>query len=282
MSIDLSFHGPEFHLPERVGVVGRDALRLRVEELEDRLRPGRGRVVITDRAGRRLLVPDVLGERGDLAELVVGEEVRAVRLAEVEGDLQLVGRADRRAQDVVGVLAGRVSGPVVLVGGDEVLPELDVTRGDLSAVRPLPALQRDGDRLAVRGVHGRIGEAQAVVQRHRAVLTEPVQRPVHEELKLGEVRDAEILEARQREDVVRLGSWSLCEGRGRLRDLWTGAAARATARRNDEHRAHSEQRDDTSQSPGVFRRHMRLLGELNGSIRMLTIRTASARRHGRP
>ena len=191
-------------------------LRLRVEELVDRLRAGRGLVVVTDRARRRFLVPDVLGERGDLAQLVVGEEVRAVRLAEVEGDLQRVGGADRRAEDVVGVLAGRVAGPVVLVGGDQVLPELDVTRGDLGPVRPLPALEGDGHRLAVRGIDGRIGEAQAAVQLDLAVVAEPVQRPVHEELELAEVRDAEVRPAPRagrcssaaRPDPQRRSRWS--------------------------------------------------------------------------
>ena len=194
-------------------------------------------VVVADGTRCRLLVPDMLGERGDLAQLVVGEEIRAVRLAEVEGDLQRVIGIDRGAQDVVGVLAGRVAGPVLLVGSHEVLPELDVTRGDLCAVRPLPAFQGDRHRLAVRGIHGWIREAEAVVQQHLPVLTEPVQRAVHEELELAQVRDAEILQARERQDVVRLRSRAFSERRSRLRDLRTRrSVAGAPARGNDEHR----------------------------------------------
>ncbi len=239
-------------------------------------------VVVADGTRCRLLVPDMLGERGDLAQLVVGEEIRAVRLAEVEGDLQRVIGIDRGAQDVVGVLAGRVAGPVLLVGSHEVLPELDVTRGDLCAVRPLPAFQGDRHRLAVRGIHGWIREAEAVVQQHLPVLTEPVQRAVHEELELAQVRDAEILQARERQDVVRLRSRAFSERRSRLRDLRTRrSVAGAPARGNDEHRTESEQRDDTSQSPCVFRRHIRLLREFERFIRMLTIRNAQVRRYGR-
>ncbi len=228
------------------------------EVLEDRLRAGRGLVVITDRTSGRFLVPDVLGERRDLAQLVVREEVRAVGLAEIERDLQRVGRVDRRAEDVVRVLTRGVARPVVLVRGDHVLPELDVTRGDLRPVRPLPALEGDGDRLAVRGIHGRIGEAQAGVQLDLAVVAEPVQRPVHEVLELTEVGNAEVLEAREREDVVRLGTRTLSERRRGLGDSRAcGAGARAPARREDD----GPQADESGHrfGPPAPKRHVCLL-----------------------
>src|SRR4029077_2594691 len=43
------------------------------------------------------------------------------------------------------------------------------------------------------------------VELHRAIAAEPVQRPVHKELELAQVRDAEVAAGREREDVVRLG-----------------------------------------------------------------------------
>src|ERR1700680_1997040 len=90
------------HTPERVGVVRADHPGLLIEELEDRHGAGRRFVEVANRPVDRLLVPQMLWQGRDLAELVVGEEVRSVGSAEIEGDR---GRAvDGGADDVVGVL----------------------------------------------------------------------------------------------------------------------------------------------------------------------------------
>ena len=117
------------------------------------------------------------------------------------------GRAvDSGAGDVVGVLAGRVRRPNGLVGGDQVLPELDVTGGHRLAVRPDVVLQRDGHRGAVGRVLRRVGQAETVVEVHLAVLAEPVERPVQKVLKLGSVHHAEVLQGHQRKDVAGSGA----------------------------------------------------------------------------
>ena len=81
-------------------------------------------------------------------------------------------------------------------------------------VRPLPWLQLDRDHLAVAAVDRVLGKAQARVQLHLAVVAEPVQRPVHEELELAEVGHAEVAARGQREDVVGLGVRLLGKGGG--------------------------------------------------------------------
>jgi len=50
-----------------------------------------------------------------------------------------------------------------------------------------PALQREGDRLAVVGVDGGIREAQSIVELHLSIGAERVQRAVHQILELEDV-----------------------------------------------------------------------------------------------
>jgi hypothetical protein len=86
-------------------------------------------------------------------------------------------------------------------------------------------------RLAVRGIHGRIGEAEAGVQLHLPVIAEPVERPVHQVLELAQVGDAEILQRRERKDVVRLGSRKLGKGSRGFLDRRAGGGTAAGPRR---------------------------------------------------
>ena len=194
-------------LPQRVVVVGADRLGLTVQILVDCGGLGGVAVVVADSLAVRGLVPDMLRKRRDLAQLVKGEEERAICLVQREDDCLRVG--ERHGRHVVRKLARRVCGPVGDVGLQQVHPELDVAGRDRLAVGPLPALELHGHGLAAICVNGVAGQAQARVELHLAVLTEPVQRPVHEELELAQVGDAEEPARGEREDVVRLGVGSL-------------------------------------------------------------------------
>ena len=157
----------------------------------------------TTRAGLRASCGDVPVEREgrDLAELVVGEPVRAV--AGVEGEHDRVGALGGDVGDVAGELArpGREARPGGGVGLEHVHPEQHVTRCDGDAVAPLVGLEVDRDGTAVVGVHGLGRERDARVQVRGAPDAEPVERAEHHVDQL-EVRHGEVRPAHHREDVV--------------------------------------------------------------------------------
>ena len=123
-------------LPERIGRVGADLTGLVVEELPDLDGTSGGLVRVTDRSIGARLVPRVLGQRCDETQLVREHPVGVVRLVEREGEMSVVD--DRQLRPVVRRLALVVVAPVRLVRRHEVVPELDVARGDGLAVAPGP------------------------------------------------------------------------------------------------------------------------------------------------
>ena len=112
-------------LPQRVVVIGANRLRLAVQVLVDGLGGSLAlHVEVAHRPRVRGLVPDVLGHRRDLAQLVVREEVGAVLLVERED--HRLGVRIGSAHDVVREAARSIGRPVVLVGLDHVDPELHI------------------------------------------------------------------------------------------------------------------------------------------------------------
>ena len=152
--------GAVHRLPQGVGGGGGQVLGFALEVCEDGLRALGGAVQIGHGLVGAGLVPRVLGEQRNLVDLVVNEPGR------VEG----VGGRDREGVLVLNVEGGTVGeeaflvgGPLPLVIGDEVPPELDVARGDGSAVGPLRVVaQGDGVGLTVLGDLG--NQAQGLVE----------------------------------------------------------------------------------------------------------------------
>ncbi len=131
---------PVHDFPQRVrGERARLAAFL-LQEAPDRLGARRGLVVVADLPGHRGLVPGVLGQQRDVAEHILGVEVRVVGVRQVQHDRVRAGRG--HAGHVGGEQPRHVPDPVAVGRLQQVVGEREVPASDWRPVGPLPRLRR--------------------------------------------------------------------------------------------------------------------------------------------
>ena len=89
-------------------------------------------------------------------------------------------------------------------------PKHDVLGGHAFTIGPLVVLQLHNNGGVVVGVGGVRRKREGRVEIWGGAISEPVERPVHQELELVDVRNAKELKTHERKDVVRWRLRSLC------------------------------------------------------------------------